>query len=227
MPLLDHRDAPHDAIADDLAAVTAEEVRRHAQPRLHRDCFPSRPRQPHHLESRPQRAARQADADLPAGAKLAGNLLRDVQRLRSPGAISSKTVTMKSPISCRFAFSQSLHGPEQSGCRGAWRQRPRRQPRRRRRRKPVHRLQHAARTRRAARQPAPRCGARNRAGQPCRAPAMRSKKRCQMHDGESTGPRTADGSLVRNAPHGFTATTRPKQSPNGRRRDALWRRSRN
>ena len=40
---------------------------------------------------------------------------------------------------------------------------------------------------------APRCGARNRAGEPCRAPAMRGKKRCQMHGGKSTGPRTADG----------------------------------
>jgi hypothetical protein len=40
---------------------------------------------------------------------------------------------------------------------------------------------------------APRCGARNRTGQPCRAPAIRDKKRCQMHGGKSTGPRTAEG----------------------------------
>jgi hypothetical protein len=40
---------------------------------------------------------------------------------------------------------------------------------------------------------APRCGARNRAGESCRAPAIRGKKRCQMHGGKSTGPRTADG----------------------------------
>jgi hypothetical protein len=38
-----------------------------------------------------------------------------------------------------------------------------------------------------------RCGARNRAGKPCRAPAMRGKKRCQMHGGKSTGPKTAEG----------------------------------
>jgi hypothetical protein len=36
---------------------------------------------------------------------------------------------------------------------------------------------------------APRCGARNRAGTPCRAPAMRNG-RCRSHGGKSTGPRT-------------------------------------
>ena len=41
-------------------------------------------------------------------------------------------------------------------------------------------------------QAVPRCGARNRKGNPCRAPAMASG-RCQMHGGKSTGPRTAEG----------------------------------
>ena len=40
---------------------------------------------------------------------------------------------------------------------------------------------------------APRCGARTRAGCPCRAPAIRGKLRCRMHGGRSTGPRTAEG----------------------------------
>jgi hypothetical protein len=40
---------------------------------------------------------------------------------------------------------------------------------------------------------APRCGARTRAGCPCRAPAIRGKRRCRMHGGRSTGPRTQDG----------------------------------
>jgi hypothetical protein len=40
---------------------------------------------------------------------------------------------------------------------------------------------------------APRCGAKNRAGCACRAPAMRGKLRCRMHGGGSTGPRTAEG----------------------------------
>jgi hypothetical protein len=39
---------------------------------------------------------------------------------------------------------------------------------------------------------APRCGARTRAGECCRQPAMRNG-RCRMHGGLSTGPRTAEG----------------------------------
>ena len=39
---------------------------------------------------------------------------------------------------------------------------------------------------------APRCGARTRAGHPCRAPAMKNG-RCRMHGGASTGPRTKAG----------------------------------
>jgi hypothetical protein len=42
---------------------------------------------------------------------------------------------------------------------------------------------------------APRCGARarSRGGQPCQAPAVRGKRRCRMHGGISTGPRTPEG----------------------------------
>jgi hypothetical protein len=44
----------------------------------------------------------------------------------------------------------------------------------------------------------PRCGARTRAGKPCRAPAMwsaaaRAYTRCWLHGGASTGPRTPEG----------------------------------
>jgi len=39
----------------------------------------------------------------------------------------------------------------------------------------------------------PRCGARTRAGCPCRAPSIHGKLRCRMHGGRSTGPRTAEG----------------------------------
>ena len=38
----------------------------------------------------------------------------------------------------------------------------------------------------------PRCGARSRAGTPCKAPAMRNG-RCYRHGGASTGPRTPEG----------------------------------
>jgi hypothetical protein len=37
-----------------------------------------------------------------------------------------------------------------------------------------------------------RCSARNRAGEPCLAPAM-VNGRCRCHGGKSTGPRTRDG----------------------------------
>lgn len=40
---------------------------------------------------------------------------------------------------------------------------------------------------------APRCGAKNRQGLPCRAPRVRDRKRCRMHGGKSTGPRTLEG----------------------------------
>ena len=39
---------------------------------------------------------------------------------------------------------------------------------------------------------APRCGALNRAGGPCRAPAMANGS-CRCHGGKSTGPTTKDG----------------------------------
>ncbi len=37
---------------------------------------------------------------------------------------------------------------------------------------------------------APRGGARTRSGCPCRSPAIHGKRRCRMHGGHSTGPRT-------------------------------------
>src|SRR5262245_56270482 len=40
---------------------------------------------------------------------------------------------------------------------------------------------------------APRCGAKNRRGLPCRAPALRGKSRCRLHGGHSTGPKTLEG----------------------------------
>ena len=43
--------------------------------------------------------------------------------------------------------------------------------------------------------PPPRaaCGAKTRAGTPCRARPLPGKKRCKWHGGCSTGPRTAAG----------------------------------
>ncbi|MDQ2944379.1 MAG: hypothetical protein M3Y27_00265 [Acidobacteriota bacterium] len=34
---------------------------------------------------------------------------------------------------------------------------------------------------------APRCGAKTRRGTPCRSPAVRGKRRCRMHGGNSPG----------------------------------------
>ena len=40
---------------------------------------------------------------------------------------------------------------------------------------------------------APRCGAKTRQGHPCRGPCVHDRKRCRMHGGGSTGPRTRAG----------------------------------
>lgn len=40
---------------------------------------------------------------------------------------------------------------------------------------------------------AARCGAKTRRGAPCRGPAMRNRRRCRLHGGKSTGPRTPEG----------------------------------
>lgn len=53
---------------------------------------------------------------------------------------------------------------------------------------------------------APRCGAKTRKDTPCRCPAMRNRRRCRLHGGLSTGPRTAQGiERIRKAvtKHGF------------------------
>jgi len=39
----------------------------------------------------------------------------------------------------------------------------------------------------------PKCGARTRKGAPCKAPSVAGGKRCRIHGGASTGPRTAEG----------------------------------
>jgi hypothetical protein len=42
-------------------------------------------------------------------------------------------------------------------------------------------------------QTCPRCGAQTRAKTPCLSPAMKGRRRCRLHGGFSTGPRTAEG----------------------------------
>lgn len=60
---------------------------------------------------------------------------------------------------------------------------------------------------------APRCGARTRNAQSCKAPAM-TNGRCRMHGGKSTGPRTVAGlkkSQNARRKHGFYSA-RAKES---------------
>jgi hypothetical protein len=38
-----------------------------------------------------------------------------------------------------------------------------------------------------------RCGAKTRAGHPCKKAAMKGRERCRNHGGASTGPRTTEG----------------------------------
>ena len=58
---------------------------------------------------------------------------------------------------------------------------------------------------------APRCGAKNRRGSPCRCPAMRNG-RCRLHGGLSTGPTTAEGVHV-SIPGGCSEGTVALQAP--------------
>jgi hypothetical protein len=74
---------------------------------------------------------------------------------------------------------------------------------------------------------APRCGARTRASECCRQPAMKNG-RCRMHGGLSTGPRTAEGRArcaAARRTHGFysadTVALRRAAAAHCRRMDAL------
>jgi hypothetical protein len=40
---------------------------------------------------------------------------------------------------------------------------------------------------------APSCGAKTRRAMTCEAPAVKGRRRCRLHGGLSTGPRTAEG----------------------------------
>jgi hypothetical protein len=75
---------------------------------------------------------------------------------------------------------------------------------------------------------APRCGAKTRSGTPCRGPAMRGKKRCKLHGGKSTGPRTPEGlarSKTSRLRHGFysrEAVEARRQKRAMRRKAQAW-----
>jgi hypothetical protein len=73
------------------------------------------------------------------------------------------------------------------------------------------------------------CGARNRAGMPCKAPRVRGGKRCRLHGGMSTGPtsalwRLAAGERLRLYRITDGGRGKPKTDKTRRRREAKARR---
>jgi hypothetical protein len=73
---------------------------------------------------------------------------------------------------------------------------------------------------------APRCGATTRRRTACQCPAMRTRRRCRLHGGKSTGPRTAAG-LERSRrarwKHGaYSREVRELLANNRRRWRELW-----
>ncbi|MBT3989075.1 MAG: hypothetical protein HOG95_00060 [Rhodospirillaceae bacterium] len=68
-------------------------------------------------------------------------------------------------------------------------------------------------------QTAPRCGAKTRRGTSCQAPAMRGKKRCRLHGGKSTGPKTVAGK-VRSSQNAFKHGRRSIKAEEDRKK--LW-----
>ena len=60
-----------------------------------------------------------------------------------------------------------------------------------------------------------KCGAKTRSGAPCAKPAMERKRRCRLHGGLSTGPKTAEGRAAisaANTKHGRYKNWREKQA---------------
>ena len=73
---------------------------------------------------------------------------------------------------------------------------------------------------------APRCGAMARRHTACQCPAMRNRRRCRLHGGKSTGPRTVAG-LERSRrarwKHGaFSSETRARLADSRRQWRELW-----
>src|SRR5262245_50160129 len=69
--------------------------------------------------------------------------------------------------------------------------------------------------------PGLRCGAKTRSGTPCRKPALRSKRRCQLHGGKSTGaPLAAKNGNWR---HGRTTKIAKESASRARARVLLLR----
>ncbi len=66
----------------------------------------------------------------------------------------------------------------------------------------------------------PRCGARTRGGTPCRAPAVRAKRRCRMHGGaRGSGGQPGNANALK---HGFYSAAAKAERQALRARIRVW-----
>ena len=69
----------------------------------------------------------------------------------------------------------------------------------------------------------PRCGARTRAGTPCRAPAVRHKRRCRLHGGApGSGAQPGNANALK---HGFYSAADEAERQRIRALIRAWRRA--
>lgn len=67
------------------------------------------------------------------------------------------------------------------------------------------------------------CGAKTRAGTPCKNPAVRGKARCRMHGGRSTGAKTPEGRAKLRKLHWKHGRATTEAKAEARRRAAVGR----
>ena len=71
--------------------------------------------------------------------------------------------------------------------------------------------------------PGTRCGAKTRAGTPCKNPAVRGRRRCRMHGGRSTGAKTPEGRARLSALHWKHGRSTTAAKAEAKRRAAVGR----
>jgi hypothetical protein len=71
--------------------------------------------------------------------------------------------------------------------------------------------------------PGTRCGAKTRAGTPCKNPAIAGKQRCRMHGGKSTGAKTPEGRAKLRALHWKHGRATTEAKAEARRRAQVGR----
>lgn len=71
--------------------------------------------------------------------------------------------------------------------------------------------------------PGQRCGAKTRAGTPCKNPAIVAKQRCRLHGGRSTGAKTPEGLAKLRALHWKHGRATTEAKAEARRRAQVGR----